>query len=157
MLKISPFLWFDGQAEEAMHHYVSIFPNSRTGNITRWGDVGPGPKGSVLVASFELDGQEVIALNGGPQFKFSEAISLFVHCETQEEIDFLWEKLSAGGSKGDCGWLKDKFGLSWQVAPDILLEMIRDKDAAKAGRAMQAMMQMSTIDIATIQKAYDGK
>jgi predicted 3-demethylubiquinone-9 3-methyltransferase (glyoxalase superfamily) len=156
MQKITPFLWFDNQAEEAMNYYISIFKNSRVLDCTRSGDAGPGPKGSVLVTHFELDGQEFVALNGGPQFKFTEAISLLVSCETQEEIDEMWTKLSAGGEESQCGWLKDKYGLSWQVVPPILLQLLRDKDQAKADRVMKAMMQMRKIDIATIKEAAAG-
>src|ERR1700732_725618 len=129
MPRITPFLWFDNNAEEAMNFYTSIFKNSKIGKISRYGDAGPGPKGSVMTATFQLEGQEFIALNGGPVFKFTEAISLFVNCETQEEVDELWEKLSAGGEKGRCGWLKDKYGLSWQINPTVLGEMLNDKDA----------------------------
>src|SRR6266849_2973879 len=138
MQKITPFLWFDGKAEEAMNFYTSIFKNSTIGRITRYGDGGPGPKGTVMGATFQLDGEEFMALNGGPQFKFTEAISLFVRCGTQEEVDHFWEKLSAGGKKGRCGWLKDKFGLSWQVVPTVLGEMLQDVDAEKARRVMEA-------------------
>ena len=157
MQKITPFLWFDGQAEEAMNFYVSIFKNSKAGTITRCGAHGPGPKGSVLTASFQLDGLEFIALNGGPMFKFTEAISFFVHCETQQEVDELWGKLSAGGEVQQCGWLKDKFGVSWQIIPTALSRMMNDPDAAKAGRVMQAMLQMTKIDIAALQRAYDNR
>ncbi len=157
MTKITPFLWFDGQAEAAANHYLSIFPNSRITSVLRWGEAGPGPKGSVLTVAFSLDGNDFVALNGGPQFKFSEAISLTVPCKTQDEVDQYWEKLSAGGSKGQCGWLKDKFGVSWQVAPTILPEMLQDKDQAKADRVMRAMMQMTKIDIGALRKAYEGR
>ena len=155
--KITTFLWFDKNAEEAINHYISIFKNSKILSVTRNVEGGPGPKGSVLVASFQLDGQEFAALNGGPQFKFTEAVSFVVNCETQEEVDYFWEKLSAGGQKVQCGWLKDKFGLSWQVTPTILPEMLRDKDPAKAKRAMDAMMKMEKIDIKLLQQAYDAK
>lgn len=151
--KITTFLWFDNNAEAAANFYVSIFKNSRILNAARYGEAGPGPKGTVMTISFELDGQEFAALNGGPQFKFSEAISLVVHCQTQEEVDYFWEKLSEGGEKVQCGWLKDKFGLSWQVVPDILLELIQDSDTAKSQRVMQAMMKMKKIDIAELKKA----
>src|SRR3990172_4890005 len=134
MQKITPFLWFDGNAEEAMNFYNSIFQHSKIGSITRYGEEGPGPKGTVMSATFQLDGQEFIALNGGPQFTFSPAISFFVNCETQEEVDELWEKLSEGGEKQRCGWLKDKNGLSWQIIPTVLGELLRDKDAEKANR-----------------------
>src|SRR6266404_897640 len=132
--KISPFLWFDNQAEEAVRFYTSIFPNSRVRTITHYGEAGPGPKGSVMTIAFELDGQQFTALNGGPHFEFTEAISLVVNCETQEEVDNFWEKLSKGGQKVECGWLKDKFGLSWQVVPSILTEMLHDKDPERSQR-----------------------
>jgi predicted 3-demethylubiquinone-9 3-methyltransferase (glyoxalase superfamily) len=151
--KITPFLWFDTNAEEAIQHYVSIFRNSKIVSITRNGDGGPGPKGSVLVASFQLEGQQFAALNGGPKFKFTEAISLVVNCETQEEVDHFWEKLSAGGEKGRCGWLKDRFGLSWQVVPTILSELLQDKDPAKAKRVMDAMMKMDKMEISLLRQA----
>jgi len=155
MQKITPFLWFDDQAEEAMHFYTSIFKRSKVGNVTRYGAGGPGAKGKVMSATFELEGQELFALNGGPQYKFTPAISFFVDCKTQEEVDELWEKLSAGGEKSRCGWLKDKYGLSWQIVPTALSEMMRDKDPAKAGRVMEAMMKMSKIDIQGLKDAYD--
>ncbi len=157
MQKIIPFLWFDGKAEEAANFYVSLFKNSRIVNIARYGDAGPGPKGTAMSATFELAGQRFIALNAGPQFKFSEAISFFINCETQQEVDDLWEKLSAGGQKSKCGWLKDKYGLSWQVIPTALGEMLHDKDPKKSQRVMQAMLQMDKIDIARLKQAYDGK
>jgi len=153
MLKITPFLWFDGKAEEAANHYVSIFPNSRILSVLRTGDAGPGPKGSVLTVAFSLDGNEVTALNGGPQFKFSEAVSLVVHCKTQAEVDKYWEELSAGGSKGDCGWLKDKYGLSWQIVPEQLIEGLLDTDPKRSARVMGAMMQMTKLDIGALEKA----
>ena len=155
MQKITPFLWFDNNAEEAVNHYLSIFKNSRIGTVVRCGDAGPGPKGSVLTIAFQLEGQEFIALNGGPVFKFNEAISLSVDCKSQTEVDDLWEKLSDGGQKSQCGWLKDKFGLSWQVVPTALVEMLQDKDAERAKRVMAAMLQMSKIDIALLKQAYD--
>ena len=154
MQKITPFLWFDGKAEEAMNFYTSIFKNSKIGRITRYGDAGPGPKGAVMSGTFQLDGQEFMALNGGPQFKFTEAISFFVNCETQEEVDELWEKLSAGGQKSRCGWLKDKYGLSWQIIPSALGEMLGDKDPEKSQRVMKAMLQMDKIDIKGLEQAY---
>jgi predicted 3-demethylubiquinone-9 3-methyltransferase (glyoxalase superfamily) len=157
MQKITPFLWFDGRVEEAMNFYTSIFKNSKIGRVTRYGEAGPGPKGTVMSATFQLDGQDFMALNGGPQFKFTEAISLFVNCETQEEVDELWEKLSAGGKKDRCGWLKDKFGLSWQIIPRALGEMLGDKDPEKSKRVMQAMLQMDKIDTKTLKQAYDGE
>jgi predicted 3-demethylubiquinone-9 3-methyltransferase (glyoxalase superfamily) len=155
MKKITPFLWFDDKAEEAMTFYVSVFKNSKVGSVTRYGEGGPGPKGKVMTATFELDGQEFMALNGGPEFKFTEAISFYVNCETQEEVDELWEKLSKGGQQGQCGWLKDKFGLSWQVIPSILGKLLRDKDAEKSKRVMKAMLQMQKIDIKKLKQAYD--
>ncbi len=154
MQKITPFLWFDGKAEEAMNFYISIFKNSKIVSVTRYGETGPGPKGTVMTAKFELDGQEFVALNGGPQFTFTEAISFVVNCETQQEVDELWEKLSEGGEKSRCGWLKDKYGLSWQVVPTVLVEMLQDKDAKKSNRVMQAMLQMDKIDIETLRRAY---
>lgn len=157
MQKITPFLWFDTNAEEAVNFYISIFRNSKILKIARCGEAGPGPKGSVLTVQFQLDGQQFTALNGGPNFKFNEAVSFTVSCETQREIDEMWEKLSEGGEKGNCGWLKDKFGLSWQVNPPILAEMLQDKDAEKARRVMEAMMQMDKIDIQTLKNAYEGK
>ena len=155
MQKITPFLWFDGKAEEAMHFYVSIFKNSKTGSITRYGDAGPGPKGTVMVVTFQLDGQEFIALNGGPQFTFSPAISFVVNCETQEEVDAFWEKLSEGGEKLQCGWLRDKYGLSWQIVPTVLGKMMQAKDAEKSQRVMKAMLQMNKIDIERLKQAYE--
>ncbi len=156
MQKITPFLWFDDKAEEAMNFYVSIFKNSKVGTVTRYGDAGPGPKGTVMSATFELDGQDFFALNGGPLFKFTEAISFFVNCETQQEVDELWQKLSAGGQKSRCGWLKDKYGLSWQIIPTVLGKMLGDKDPAKAKRVMETMLQMEKIDISRLKQAYDG-
>jgi predicted 3-demethylubiquinone-9 3-methyltransferase (glyoxalase superfamily) len=155
MQKITPFLWFDGNAEEAMKFYVSIFKNSKILSVARYGEARPGPAGSVMTGTFQLDGQELMALNGGPHFKFTEAISLFVNCETQEEVDELWEKLSAGGQKSRCGWLKDKFGLSWQIIPKALGMMLQDKDPAKSKRVMNAMLQMDKIDIKGLKQAYE--
>lgn len=155
--KITTFLWFDDQAEEAINFYVSIFKNSRVGNIARYGDTGPGPKGQVMTADFVIEGQHFTALNGGPQFKFTEAISLVVNCETQAEVDEYWEKLSAGGQKVQCGWVKDKFGLSWQIVPTILKELLKDKDPEKSSRVMQAVMKMTKLNIAQLQEAYEGK
>jgi predicted 3-demethylubiquinone-9 3-methyltransferase (glyoxalase superfamily) len=155
MKKIVTFLWFNDNAEEAMNFYVSIFKNSKVVSVTRYGDAGPGPKGKVMTATFQLAGQEFYALNGGPHFKFTEAISLFVNCETQQEVDELWEKLSAGGQQSQCGWLKDKYGLSWQIVPTILGKLLGDKDAKKADRVMRAMLQMKKIDIKGLQQAYD--
>jgi predicted 3-demethylubiquinone-9 3-methyltransferase (glyoxalase superfamily) len=153
MQKITPFLWFDGNAEEAANFYISIFKNSKMGKISRYGDAGPGPKGSVMSVTFQIEGQEFFALNGGPQFKFTPAISFFVNCETQQEVDDLWEKLSAGGRTDRCGWLQDKFGLSWQIIPTVLGQLLSDKDPQRAKRAMQAMLQMTKIDIAKLQQA----
>lgn len=154
--KITTFLWFDNNAEEAAKFYVSVFKNSKILNTTRYGDVGPGPKGTVMTVDFELDGERFTGLNGGPQFKFTEAISLVVHCKTQEEVDYFWEKLSEGGQKVECGWLKDKFGLFWQVTPDILLDLLQDSDTQKSQRVMKAMMQMKKIDIAKLKEAAQG-
>jgi predicted 3-demethylubiquinone-9 3-methyltransferase (glyoxalase superfamily) len=156
MQKITPFLWFDTQAEEAAKFYASIFPNSKILNVARYGEAGPGPEGSVMTVEFELDGQRVIALNGGPQFKFTEAISLSVDCKTQKEVDHYWNKLSQGGEGGPCGWLKDKYGLSWQVNPTILGEMLSDPDPKKSKRVMEAMLKMRKIDIQGLKRAYDG-
>jgi len=156
MQKIIPFLWFNNQAEEAMNFYRSIFKNSKVLNVSRWGDTGPGPKGSAMVASFELEGQKFLALNGGPEFKFTEAISLLVNCENQDEVDYLWEKLSEGGQPGRCGWLKDKFSLSWQIVPQVFWELASDKDPEKKKRVMQAMMQMTKFDIEKLKKAAAG-
>jgi predicted 3-demethylubiquinone-9 3-methyltransferase (glyoxalase superfamily) len=155
MQKITTFLWFDNQAEEAANFYASIFKNSKILGMSHYGDAGPRPKGSVLVVSFQLDGQNFLALNGGPHFKFTEAISLVVNCETQQEVDEMWNKLSAGGEESQCGWLKDKYGLSWQVVPTILNEMLRDKDPEKANRVMQAILQMGKLDIKVLKQAYD--
>jgi predicted 3-demethylubiquinone-9 3-methyltransferase (glyoxalase superfamily) len=155
MQKITPFLWFDDQAEEAMNFYVSIFKNSKVGSITRYGEAGPGPKGTVMSATFKLDGQEFFALNGGPLFKFTPAISFFVNCETQQEVDELWDRLSAGGRKDRCGWLQDKYGLSWQIIPSVLGKLLQDKDAKKSQRVMQAMLQMEKIDIKKLEQAYE--
>jgi predicted 3-demethylubiquinone-9 3-methyltransferase (glyoxalase superfamily) len=155
MQKISPFLWFDDEAEEAAKFYTSIFKNSKIGNISYYRKGGPRAAGTVMTVEFQLEGQDFIALNGGPMIKFSEAVSLSVDCSSQEEIDYFWQKLSAeGGQTGPCGWLKDKFGLSWQVNPRILAEMLQDTDAAKAERVMRAMMEMEKIDIAELNEAY---
>ena len=153
MQKITPFLWFNDNAEEAMNFYVSIFKNSKVGRVTRYGEGGPGPAGQVMSCSFTLEGQEFMALNGGPVYSFTPAISLFVSCETQEEVDELWNKLSAGGSEDRCGWLKDKFGLSWQIIPTALGRLLADKDAGKSQRVMQAMLGMRKIDIEELQEA----
>jgi len=151
MQKITPFLWFDGKAEEAMNFYVSIFKNSKVVSVNR-----AGPKGPVITASFELEGQTFVALNGGPQYTFSPAVSFLVNCETQGEVDELWAKLTAGGSEQPCGWLKDRYGVSWQVIPSILGKLLRDKDPAKAQRTMQAMLKMKKIDIKGLQQAHEG-
>jgi|SRR5882672_1644905 len=155
--KITPFLWFDNQAEEAMNFYISIFKNSKPGRISRYGEAGPGPKGSVMVATFELEGQKFMALNGGPHFKFTEAVSFLVNCETQDEVDAFWEKLSAGGTKGQCGWLKDKFGLSWQIVPTVLGELMSDSDPEKSKRVMTAMLKMTKMEIRVLQQAHAGR
>ncbi len=155
MQKITPFLWFDGKAEEAMNFYTSIFKNSKIVSITRYGEEGPGPKGTVMSVTFQLDGQEFMALNGGPQFTFSEAISFFVNCKTQGEIDELWEKLSEGGKKQRCGWLKDKYGLSWQIVPTVLGEMLQDKDGEKSKKVMKAILRMDKLDIKSLKQAYE--
>ena len=156
MQKITPFLWFDNNAEEATNFYVSVFKDSKILKMSRYSDAGPGPKGSVMVAEFEIQGQKFIALNGGPHFKFTEAVSFVVNCENQEEVDYFWTKLSEGGQPSQCGWLKDKFGLSWQVTPLVLGELMGDKDPEKAKRVMGAMMQMTKIDIGALRRAYDG-
>jgi len=157
MQKIVPFLWFDDKAEEAANFYVSIFKNSKITGLTRYGEGAAGPKGSVMSVTFELDGRQYYALNGGPIFKFTEAFSLFVNCEDQKEVDDLWEKLSAGGAKSRCGWLKDKYGLSWQIVPTVLLKFLGDKDPAKSKRVMEAMLKMDKLDTDTLVKAYEGR
>lgn len=158
MQKISPFLWFDGKAEEAANFYVSIFRNSKIASVMHYGEAGPGPKGSVMGVTFQLDGQEFMAINGGPQFTFSPAISFFVKCETQAEIDHFWDKLLAGGGKTQqCGWLTDKYGVTWQIVPTVLGELLQSKDAEKSQRAMRAMLQMVKLDIAALQKAFEGR
>ena len=156
MGKITPFLWFDDQAEEAAEFYTSIFKNSKIGTISRFGEEGPGAPGSVMTVTFQIEGQEFTALNGGPHFNFTPAISFFVNCETQAEVDELWEKLSAGGEEEQCGWLKDRYGVSWQIVPGILLEMLQDEDAEKSRRVTSAMLQMVKIDIEKLKLAYDG-
>jgi predicted 3-demethylubiquinone-9 3-methyltransferase (glyoxalase superfamily) len=156
MPKISPFLWFDSEAEEAANFYVSIFPNSRITRVLKNTENTPGPTGSALAVDFELDGQPVTALNGGPHQRLSEAFSFVVHCKDQAEVDHYWERLSEGGQTNVCGWTKDRFGLSWQVTPDLLLELASDPDPAKASRVMDAMMQMTKIDIAKLRQAYAG-
>ncbi len=157
MQKITPFLWYNNNAEEAMNFYTAIFPNSKIITVSRYGEAGPGPKGSVMSAIFELNGQEFYALNGGPLFTFTPAVSFFVRCETQEEVDYFWEKLSEGGTPSRCGWLTDKFGLSWQVIPSVLGSLLQSKDAEKSKRAMMAMLQMVKLDIKVLQQAYDGE
>jgi predicted 3-demethylubiquinone-9 3-methyltransferase (glyoxalase superfamily) len=162
MQKITPFLWFDNQAEEAAKFYTSVFKNSKIGRILRYDEASAkaagGAVGSVLTVEFEIEGQKFTALNGGPQFKFNESVSFVVNCKTQEEVDYFWEKLTAGGGReSECGWLKDKFGVSWQVTPTVLIDMLNDKDAKKAGRVMKAMMQMQKIEINKLKAAYAGK
>ena len=157
MQRITPFLWFNNNAEEAMNLYCSVFKNSKVGRVTRYGDAGPGPKGTVMSATFELEGQEFFALNGGPQFPFTEAVSFYVHCANQAEVDYYWEKLMAGGGKPSrCGWLKDRFGLSWQIVPTRLGELLGDQDPGRASRAMQAMLKMQKIDVAALERAAAG-
>ncbi len=156
--KITTFLWFDNNAEEAMTLYTSLFKDSKILSLTRCGESGPGPAGSVLVGSFQIEGQEFAALNGGPMYKFTEAISLVVNCDSQDEVDTLWNKLGAdGGAPGRCGWLKDRFGLSWQIVPRAMAELLQDSDPAKSQRVMQTMMQMTKIDIAALQRAHEGR
>ena len=156
MQRITPFLWFDSQAEQAARFYVSVFTNSRIVKTVRYGEAGPGPTGSVMTVAFELNGVPFTALNGGPLFHFSEAISFVVNCQSQSEVDLLWEKLSAGGEPGRCGWLKDKYGLSWQLVPTVLPALLGDPDAAKARRTMQAMLKMDKLDIAALERAHSG-
>ena len=155
MKKIVPCLWFDDQAEQAVKFYTSIFVNSKIENISYYGEEGPGKKGTAMTVTFQLNGQDFMALNGGPVFKFNPAISLFVNCENQDEVDELWERLSEGGEKGQCGWLTDKYGVSWQIVPIILGILMADKDPEKAGRVMRSMLQMSKLDIAKLKLAYD--
>ena len=161
MQKITPFLWYDDKAEEAANFYVSLFKNSKIGSITRYDEAGAKasgrPKGSVMVIEFQLEGQEFVALNGGPHFKFTEAVSFVVNCETQPEVDEFWETLSEGGEEGQCGWIKDKYGLSWQIVPTVLTKMLKDQDPQKAKRVMEAMIQMKKIDIQTLKQAYEGQ
>ncbi len=157
MQKITPFLWFDGKAEEAANFYVSIFKNSKILNVSRYGEAGPGPKGTVMVVSFQIEGQNFMTLNGGPHYTISPAISFFVDCETQAEVDELWEKLTAGGSEVQCGWLTDKFGVSWQIIPRTLMELMQDKDPVKSQRVFKAMMGMIKIDIEALKRAYRGE
>jgi predicted 3-demethylubiquinone-9 3-methyltransferase (glyoxalase superfamily) len=153
--KITPFLWFDHQAEEAARFYTSIFPNSRIAKVARYGEAGPGPAGSVMTVEFQLEGQSFVALNGGPHFKFTEAISFVVNCSTQDEVDFYWEKLSADGGEAPCGWIKDKFGLSWQIVPTRLSELLSDPDPQKSQRVMKAMLTMKKLDIRALEQAYE--
>lgn len=157
MQKITPFLWFDNNAEEAIGLYTSVFKDAKAGSVVRYGEAGPGPKGQVMTATFQLFGQEFVALNGGPHFKFTEAISFVVNCDTQEEVDYYWDRLSEGGTESQCGWLKDRFGLSWQIVPVILPELLQDKDSEKANRVMMAMLRMKKIDIQKLQQAYEGE
>jgi predicted 3-demethylubiquinone-9 3-methyltransferase (glyoxalase superfamily) len=157
MQKITPFLWYDDKAEEAANFYISVFKNSKVLSVTRYGEAGPGAKGTVMIVEFQLEGQEFVALNAGPRFKFTEAISFVVNCETQEEVDYFWQKLSEGGAESQCGWLRDKYGLSWQVVPTILAELMQDKDPEKSQRVMKAMLQMKKIDIKTLKQAYEGQ
>jgi predicted 3-demethylubiquinone-9 3-methyltransferase (glyoxalase superfamily) len=154
--RIAPCLWFDGRAEEAAHHYVSIFKNARITAVSRYGDAGPGPKGGVMTVGFELDGLAFTALNGGPMFTFTEAISMIVNCETQAEIDHYWDRLGEGGQPGQCGWLKDRFGLSWQIVPIALVEMVQDENPARSQRVMAATLKMTKLDIARLKRAYEG-
>ena len=156
MQKITPFLWFATQAEEAANFYVSIFENSRVKAVSRYGEAGPGPKGTAMTVQFELDGREFLALNGGPRYTFTPAISFVINCETQKEVDHYWNALSAGGREDQCGWLTDKFGLSWQVVPTVLGKLMADKDASKAGRVMQAMLQMKKMDVGKLEAAAKG-
>lgn len=156
MRKVTPFLWFDGQAEDAVNLYCSVFPDSKVLSVVRYGDAGPGPKGAVMTAAFQLAGEDFVALNGGPEFKFTPAISFSIDCKSQEEIDHYWEKLSAGGKEGQCGWLEDPYGLSWQVVPTVLGELLGDPDPAKSQRVMERMLQMKKLDIAALQAAHAG-
>ena len=153
MQKITPCLWFDHQAEEAARYYVSIFKKSKLGKITRYGEAGPGKKGSVMLVTFRLEGQDFMALNGGPQFQFTPAISLYVDCKTQKEVDELWRKLLRGGQESQCGWLQDKFGVSWQIIPTLLTELVQSRDQKKSARVIQAMLQMRKIDVKRLEQA----
>jgi predicted 3-demethylubiquinone-9 3-methyltransferase (glyoxalase superfamily) len=156
MPRITPFLWFDAQAEEAAQFYTSLFPNSTVRRVSRYGETGPGTPGSVMTVDFELDGQPFTALNGGPQYRFTEAVSFFVSCETQEEVDRYWSSLSEGGEEGPCGWLKDRYGLSWQIVPTTLMRLLGDPDRDKAERAMAAMLEMRKLDIAELERSAEG-
>jgi predicted 3-demethylubiquinone-9 3-methyltransferase (glyoxalase superfamily) len=157
MQKITPFLWFNGNAEEAANYYVSTFKNSKILNVARFGEAGPGPKGSVMLVTFELEGQQFMALNGGPQYTITPAISLFLNCETQAVVDELWAKLTAGGKEVQCGWLTDKFGVSWQIIPREFMELMQDKDPVKSQRVFQAMMKMVKLDLDALKRAYRGE
>ncbi len=157
MPRITPNLWFDTEGLEAAEYYVSIFPNSKVTNVTHYNEAGPRPAGTVLTVEFVLDGQEFVAINGGPEFKFNEAVSFAITCEDQDEIDYYWSKLTDGGEEGPCGWLKDKYGVSWQIVPEMLQEMINDPDKAKMERAFTAMLQMKKLDIAALRRAFDGQ
>jgi predicted 3-demethylubiquinone-9 3-methyltransferase (glyoxalase superfamily) len=154
---ITPFLWFDRDAEEAANFYVSVFPDAKIGSVARYGETGPGEAGAVMTVEFELEGQRFVALNGGPQYKFTEAVSFVVNCETQDEVDEYWDKLSEGGEQGPCGWLKDRYGLSWQIVPTVLPELLTDPDPEKAQRVMSAMLQMRKIEIEPLRRAYEGE
>jgi predicted 3-demethylubiquinone-9 3-methyltransferase (glyoxalase superfamily) len=156
MQKITPFLWFDNQAEQAVHFYASVFRNAKVGKVARYGEAGPGPAGSVMVATFEIEGLAFTALNGGPNFKFTPAVSFVIDCKSQAEVDYFWEKLAEGGRTDQCGWLQDRFGLSWQVTPTVLIEMLNDPDPAKSQRVMAAMMQMTKIEIPKLHEAYEA-
>ena len=156
MQRITPFLWFNDNAEQAVNHYLSVFKNSKITSITHYGDAGPGPKGSVMTLAYQLDGQEFVAINGGPTYTISPAVSFVVNCDTQEEIDYYWEKLTDGGQEIQCGWLQDKFGVSWQIVPPLLIELINDPDKAKADRVMQAMLKMIKLDISALKEAAKG-
>jgi predicted 3-demethylubiquinone-9 3-methyltransferase (glyoxalase superfamily) len=156
MQTITPFLWFDGRAEEAMNFYVSVFENSKIVSVSRYGEGGPGPAGSVMIATLEINGQQIMAFNGGPEFKFSHAFSLFVSCETQEEVDYLWERLTEGGEEVQCGWLTDRFGLSWQIVPNAFGELMQGGTPEQSARVMAAMLQMKKLEIAGLRRAFDG-
>jgi predicted 3-demethylubiquinone-9 3-methyltransferase (glyoxalase superfamily) len=156
MKKITPFLWFDDQAEEAATFYVSVFPNSVIERITRYGEAGPRPRGTVMTVEFRLDGQPFVALNGGPEFRFNPSVSFVVHCDTQEELDEMWARLSDGGAEVECGWLTDRYGLSWQVIPSILMDLIDPSDPERADRVLRALMKMKKLDLAALRKAADG-